>query len=241
MGSEVYSYCILEFLVILRRNFQSRLILFPFPVLVNYVHELKRLIMLNANDDAKLLSYIDILKKIPFSIELARVTDIGYTVNSLGKHSTFKIVSDAARDLTKKWKAIYERLQATSSSSSENTSLDCPTPSNHSHDVNRDSPNITTWRSLYTYCEEETTNIFHVASSKVSQLATNIKASQRGTCTNYSAQQETDEKKKRRLQARLNELKIPTKKPRNMNPSNVEPPKVKMVAIVPLHEQKIKR
>jgi hypothetical protein len=225
------------------RNYQSRLILFPFPILVNYVHELKRLIMVNGQDETKLISYINTLKTIPFSVELTKETDIAYGINSLAKHSKSAVVSSAARELTKKWKRIYETLQSknqntTTSSSSETLPTPTPTPMKN---INVDSPQIKTWRVLFHYCEEETTNIFHHASSKASQVASDLKNGKRSTCSSMTVQQETDEKKKRRIQARLTELKLPTKKKRSSSLSDEMNPisKVKMTPIVPLHEQKI--
>jgi spore germination protein YaaH len=253
MGPQVCLYVSVSLspLSSLDRNYQSRLIIFPFPVLVNYVHEIKRLLAVNCQNENQLLSSLEILKTIPFSIELARETDIAYAVNALAKQSTFPVVSSTARDLTKKWKGIYSSLQATSppppppvASSSYVPLVSTahpPAESNSSHhDINRDSPQIKTWRALFSYCEDENTNIFHIASSKVSQAAASLKTGKRSTLSQMTIQQETDEKKKRRLEARMNELKMPTTKRRAINMTAVQSP-VKVAPIIPLHEQKIQR
>jgi hypothetical protein len=216
------------------------LIPFPFPILVNYVHELKRLILVNSQDETQLISNINILKSIPFSIELTKATDIAYVINSLAKHSTSTVVSSAARELTKKWKGIYQSLQPQNSPTSS-LSQNSATPATEVKNINLDSPQIKSWRALFRYCEEETTNIFHSASSKASQAASDLKTGKRSSCSSMSVQQETDEKKKRRLQARLAELKLPSKRKRSVSLGEEKNgiPKVKMTPIVPLHQQKV--
>jgi hypothetical protein len=260
MGHKVgtpFLFLSLPLIEIVPRNFQSRKIIFPFPILVNYVHEVKRLLFVNSQNETQLLSCLDLLKTIPFSIELARETDIAFAVNSLGKQSPFPVVNSTARELTKRWKAIYSSLQSTlpphpplSSSSvalgaavtdSSSNSLPFSSINPSDHNINHDSPQLKTWRSLYSYCEDENTNIFHTASTRVSEIAANLKTGKRSTCSSASIQQETDEKKKRRLQARINELKMPTPKRKAVTLTTGVAPRVKSIPIIPLHQQKIQK
>lgn len=198
---------------------------------------------MNREDETQLISLINILKTIPFSVELTKATDIAFGINSLAKSSNLTKVSSAARELTKKWKKIYETIQSQSQNTETTDSSKIITTPTSSKNIHLDSPKIKTWRALFFYCEEETSVIFQNASSKASEEASNLKTGKRSTCSSISVQQETDEKKKKRLQSRLSELKLPTKKKRSSSLSEERNacPKVKMSPIIPLHEQKISK
>lgn len=214
------------------RKYQSRLVLFPFPELVNYVHELKRLLFVSGENEIQLLSTLSILQKIPFSIVLAKQTEIAWLVNTLGKQTPFSEVREVARNLTAKWKDIYKQLQK----NQESTDQTSPAPLAPELHPCLESPQILTWKRLYFYSEEETTRCFHRASNKVSEMIENMKSGKRAVCSSFSVAAETDERKKKRLATRIDGLKIPVKKRKEISAPEV---RVRHPPVVPLHQQRV--
>mmetsp|Transcript_6177 Transcript_6177/g.9317 ORF Transcript_6177/g.9317 Transcript_6177/m.9317 type:complete len:323 (-) Transcript_6177:132-1100(-) len=177
-------------------NYRLRPIFYPYPENVNFMHEMKRRLLIPNLPEVQYLSDLKLISRAAFSAPLMKETGIGVAVNGLSKHSPFPAVAKAATELKTKWKETYKHL---SSLSSSNSSVNESSDGSEQTKSAVQCKDIQTWRALFAYCQAEEAEHFAKVAKKLSGNAKKKRDEQ--LCTLSVSSDSLSENKKRKLLA----------------------------------------
>lgn len=171
------------------RKFMTRAILYPFPDLVEHVTAITSFLQNDSISEEDCLVKLYSLRAIPFSSTLGKRTGVGVVISKLSKRpdQTATVIALAA-ELTRKWKAIHKAEVGVTDGSAEAVATDIQLAAH--------STQITTWRHLYYFCEQEEEEHFQRVSQRIGEKVKHNRDTKR-TCHSAGLGTLTDEQRKK--------------------------------------------